>query len=43
MQLAKNKTTILGYIISGDQITPAEDKIAVIRNMLPPTDPIIVL
>ena len=35
--LLKTKLPILGYIISGDQITPAEDKIAIIRNMLPPT------
>ena len=35
--LLKTKLPFLGYIISGDQITPAEDKIAIIRDMLPPT------
>ena len=35
--LLKTKLPFLGYVISGDQITPAEDKIAIVRNMLPPT------
>ena len=35
--LLKTKLPFLGYIISGDKITPAYDKIAIIREMLPPT------
>ena len=35
--LLKTKLQFLGYIISGDKITPADDKIAIIREMLPPT------
>ena len=35
--LLKMKLPFLGYVISGDQITPAEDTIAIIRNMLPTT------
>ena len=37
MQFTKTKLPFLGYVISGDQITPADEKIATIRDMLPPT------
>lgn len=35
--LFKTRLPFLRYIISGDNITPTEDKIAIIRDLQPPT------